>query len=106
MQPSRLRTLALLGALALVLLILCLGSYLVVVGRDVGQSLTPVIGFAAPTITTLLAFALTQQKLDEVHKQVNGNLSRVVDRNVELENTVTELSRELPPIEGGKHHAD
>lgn len=98
-----------LAALAIVLLVLCLAVFLVVDGRDVAQALGPLIGYTTPTVTLLFAYAGLSAKLDEVHKQVNGNFHNLTEENTSLTNRLANIAEtgQVPNTEnGGKHSAD
>ncbi|ARK07700.1 hypothetical protein Toil_gp17 [Rhodococcus phage Toil] len=84
MTSERMKVLALLAGVAIVLLIVCLAGFVVVAGRDFNESLGPLIGYATPTVITLFTFAGIQEKLDKVHKQVNGNYDALARQNEDL----------------------
>lgn len=96
-MSERNRTIALLGALAIVLLILAGMLYSAISRRDVDSFIPMLVGFAVPTITALLTAAGVRSDLsgvkkqvEDVHEQVNGNYSRLADHNERL---TTELAR-------------
>lgn len=84
---ARDRTIALVGGLALTLLLVAGVLYAVIAGREVESLLPTLLGFTAPTIAALFAaagVAGVRRQVEEVHKQVNGNYHRLANRNDEL----------------------
>ncbi|MFW0790099.1 hypothetical protein [Gordonia sp. CPCC 205333] len=104
-MSERNRTIALIGAIALGLLVVAGLMFAGLAGRDIDSFLPMLAGFATPTIVALLTAAgiradLSQVKNDvaQVHKQVNGNYDRIVaDRD--------DLARQLIERDGGRHRA-
>lgn len=88
---ERNRTIALLGAIAVVLLVLTALAYALLAGRPIDKLLPTLAGFATPTIVSLLTAAGIRQQTDrlakevgEVHDKVNGNYSVMEQRNADL----------------------
>lgn len=93
--------LALVAGIAVVLMLVCLGIFVVIAGRDFNTSVGPLIGYATPTVTLLFAYAGLSDKLNQVHKQVNGNYSALQDKNTALVETLKKLAADqIPDPEG------
>ncbi len=79
-MTERNKTVALIGAIAIILLVLSGVMSAVLAGRDIDSFLPMLAGFAAPTVVALLGVAgiradlgNMKDELGQVHKQVNGN---------------------------------
>lgn len=88
---ERNRTVALIGAIAIVMLIMVFLSYALIAGRPLENILPTLIGFATPTIVSLMSVAIGRAQteelradLAEVHEKVNGNYSDMAAHNKEL----------------------
>lgn len=81
---SRDRTIALLGALALVLLIVVGIGYAALDGRDLASFAPTLLGFATPTIVALLGMSGVRANIGRMETKVNGNYDELSTRNEEL----------------------
>lgn len=89
-MSSRDKTIALIGALALVLLMLTFVGYATLAGRSV-ESVLPVMGgFATPVVVTLLAHAAGERRNARLEQKVNGNYDQLVEM---VEHQATELAK-------------
>lgn len=84
---------------AVVLALVGLGVFVVIEGRDFNESLGPLIGYAAGPVSLLFAYAGLSEKLDRVHKQVNGNFSVLQDKNTALTDTLAQIATNSAPPE-------
>ncbi|AVJ48756.1 major capsid and capsid maturation protease [Gordonia phage SallySpecial] len=98
-MTDRNRTIALLGGLALVLLITAAILYAALAGRPLDSFMPTLLGFATPTIVALLSAAgvrtdlhKVKETVAEVHEQVNGNYASVVTENRRLHNVIEEIA--------------
>lgn len=89
-MSSRDKTIALIGALALVLLMLTFLGYATLSGRSV-ESVIPIMGgFATPVVVTLLAHASGERRSARLEEKVNGNYDQLVEM---VEHQATELAK-------------
>lgn len=77
MNNSRLRVIALAGAVAIVLLALVVLFYIVVAGRDIQTTAPVILGFATPTVTTLLVFGTMQNQISNIGEKVDENSKKI-----------------------------
>lgn len=111
-MSERNRTISLVGGLVLTLLLLAGMMYATIAGRDIESFLPTLIGFAAPTIAALFTtagVAGVRKQVEQVHQQVNGNYSRLADRNEELTNLLAEAATGIDTTTGeagGRHRLD
>lgn len=94
--PTTNKTIALVGAIAAIMLVLAAFGYALVANRPLDSFAPTLIAFAAPTITTLLTGAGFLRKLGSVEEKVNGNYHTLVGENVELRTTLTQLLAAMP----------
>lgn len=114
-MSERNRTVALIGAIAIVLLILAALSYALIAGRPIDAFLPTLIGFSTPTIVSLLAAAGARAQTDEikkevaqVHEKVNGNYHVMEERNAALTDALAVAQFPpgyQPPPAAGRHRA-
>lgn len=83
-MSSRDRTIALIGALALVLIVTVGLGYAALDGRELTSFAPTLLGFATPTIITLLGMARINAQMGGIEKKVNGNYDALSTRNEEL----------------------
>lgn len=110
-MSERNRTIALVGAIAIILLILAGIGIAMLSGGQFDTFMPVLIGFGTSVIATLLTAAGVKNELGQVHSKVNGNFTELMEQNRQLTEQVTELSRELPPTAedtdaAGKHRLD
>lgn len=104
------RTLALAGAIALALLTVSALAYGLLAGRSIESFAPALIGFAAPTIVSLMTAAGVarqtreiQKEVADVHDKVNGNYSVMEARNADLTNQLATAT--FPIVDtAGRHH--
>lgn len=94
------RTIALLGALALVLLVVVGFGYAALDGRDLASFAPTLLGFATPTIVALLASAGVRTNMGRIEEKVNGNYDTLSKRNEELAAKFTEATGVMPSVAG------
>ena len=109
-MSERNRTIALIGAIAVILLVLAGIMYAVFAGRDVDSFLPMLAGFATPTIVALLTAAgiradlgAVKDEVAQVHSQVNGNYDALRADRDDLARRLIE--RDDPDTEG-RHRDD
>lgn len=68
---GRLRAVALIGAVAIVLLTLVCLLYLVIAGKDLSTIAPVLLGFATPTVTTLLVFGTLQGQMYSIEQKID-----------------------------------
>lgn len=95
---SRDRTIALLGALALVLLIVAGIGYAALDGRDLASFAPTLLGFATPTIVALLGMAGMQANIGRMETKVNGNYTELSTRNEELALQLGSATGAMPAV--------
>ncbi|AWY04756.1 major head protein [Gordonia phage Emperor] len=118
-MTERNRTIALIGGLALILLIVAAILYGVVARRPLDSFVPTLLGFATPTIVALLTAAgvrtelgQVKQTVAQVHEQVNGNYSSVVTENRRLHSVIEDLAGDagataaIAPETPAKHRKD
>lgn len=98
-MTERNRTIALVGSIAIVLLILSALAYALIAGRKVDSFMPTLIGFATPTIVSLMTAAGVRQQTDDikrevaqVHDKVNGNYHVMEQRNADLTGQLVALA--------------
>ena len=103
-MSERNKTLALILASGIIMLVLACLGYAGVAGRDISSWAPVMIGFAIPVVTTLfMAAGISAQlqqaetKLEQVHKTVNGNFSAIREENDELRTLNNKLLAAIPP---------
>lgn len=110
------KTIALLGALALILLVITFIGYAALSGRSVESVLPTILGFATPTIVSLLAAAGARVDMSKLQTKVNGNYDELAKRNEELAATVSAVTEQFtartgqtpaitPAMLAGRHRA-
>ena len=92
---ERNRTIALVGAIAIVMLVLVALAYALIAGRPLDSFLPTLIGFATPTIVSLMTAAGVHKELTSVHEKVNGNYTNLAQENARLTGELTELATEI-----------
>lgn len=112
-MSERNRTIALIGAIAVILLVLAGIMYAVFAGRDVDSFLPMLAGFATPTIVALLTAAgiradlgAVKDEVAQVHSQVNGNYDALRADRDDLARRLIERDGPDGLTEGGRHRAD
>ena len=83
-MAARDRTIALLGALALMLLLVVGIGYAYLDGRDIASFAPTLLGFATPTIVALFAAAGVRSNIGRIEDKVNGNYDDLSRRNEQL----------------------
>ncbi len=91
LPSTRLRAIALTGAVAIVLLALVTLAYVLVAGKNITAVAPIILGFATPTVTTLLMFGTFQN-------QVNTLTQTVEDTKQKVESTNEILTGEHPKV--------
>lgn len=81
LPTNRLRAIALGGAVAIVLLAMVTLIYIIVAGKDVTQIAPVVLGFATPTVTTLLMFGTVQNQVQSLTQTVEDTKHKVDSTN-------------------------
>lgn len=120
-MSERNRTLALIGGIGIVMLLISAIGYAYISGRTIDTFAPTLFGFAIPVVTTLLLAAGVQRQLGDVHDKVNGNYSKQAEiiqqqgeqikqllavTSPEQGQEILEHSGEIPVIESnteGKH---
>lgn len=104
MMTERNRTISLIGGLVLLFLIVAVLLYAFLVDRPLDNFLPILLAVAAPSVASLLASAGVKTDIDKVrgdlgkvHKQVNGNYSRLTRENEELRASLVELASAQDP---------
>ena len=95
---SRDRTIALLGALALVLLIVVGIGYAALGGRDLASFAPTLLGFATPTIVALLGMSGVRANIGRMETKVNGNYDELSTRNEELALQLGSATGAMPAV--------
>jgi hypothetical protein len=77
------------------------GTFILLVRPDASATfvnlLVIVLGLVTSAAGTFYALGKQGEKIDEIKTQTNGTLSKLRERNEELEQRNSELSRQLPP---------
>ena len=95
---ARDRTIALLGALALVLLIVVGIGYAALDGRDLASFAPTLLGFATPTIVALLGMSGVRANIGRMETKVNGNYDELSTRNEELALQLGSATGAMPAV--------
>lgn len=91
METGKLKLIALTGAVAIVLLVLSSLMYIIIAGRNISATAPIIIGFAAPTVTTLFAFTGLQNSVTTLKNEVAEKLStRTIPRIEEVNSSDNE----------------
>lgn len=98
-MTERNRTIALVGAIATVLLVVAGVAFATVAGRAFDSYGPTLLAFTVPVITTLLASAGIQNELGAVHQKVNGNYSTLVAQNAALADQLVAVVSQLTPTQ-------
>lgn len=98
-MTDRNRTIALIGALAIVTLIIIAIIDANMTGRPIDGWLPPTLAFAVPTITGLLTAAGVRSDIATVQRTVNGNLERIKAERDELAGRVAGLNEHIIALE-------
>lgn len=105
-MSSRDKTIALIGALALVSLILVGLGYALLAGRDVVSFAPTLLGFATPVIVTLFAASGAKVEMGRIQAKVNGNYDELAQRNEELAAALAQVSEQFVASTGKMPVAD
>lgn len=97
-MAARDRTIALLGALALVLLLVVGIGYAYLDGRDIASFAPTLLGFATPTIVALFAAAGVSRNMSVIEDKVNGNYDELSKRNELLTAKLTDATGAIPAV--------
>ena len=97
-MAARDRTIALLGALALVLLLVVVIGYAYLDGRDIASFAPTLLGFATPTIVALFAAAGVRSNIGRIEDKVNGNYDELSKRNELLTAKLTDATGAIPAV--------
>ena len=92
------RTIALLGALALVLLLVVGMGYAYLDGRDIASFAPTLLGFATPTVVALFAAAGVRSNIGRIEDKVNGNYDELSKRNELLTAKLTDATGAIPAV--------
>ncbi|PVY33006.1 hypothetical protein [Williamsia muralis] len=99
-MSARDKTIALIGALALVLLIVVALGYALLAGRDVASYAPTLLGFATPVIVTLFAASGAKVEMGKIQAKVNGNYDELAQRNEELAAALAQVSEQFTATTG------
>lgn len=99
-MSARDRTIGLIGALALVMLVLVFVGYATLSGRSIESVLPTVLGFATPVIVTLLAATGARVEMGKMQAKVNGNYDELAARNEELAAALAQVSERFTATTG------
>lgn len=75
-MSERNKTLALIGGIGIVMLLITAIGYAFITGRAIDTFAPMLFGFAIPIVTTLLLGAGIGSQLKDVHDKVNGNYTK------------------------------
>jgi len=95
-MSERNKTIALVGALAVILLSILGILYATVSGRTFDSYGPTLLGFAIPVVTTLLAAAGINGELGRIHTKVNGNYSTLVEENAQMREQINQILARVP----------
>ena len=101
-MTERRRTIALVGAIATVLLVVTGIAFVTIAGRPFDSYGPTMLAFTVPVITTLLASAGIQSELGAVHQKVNGNYSTLVAQNAALADQLVAVVAQLTPTQAAQ----
>lgn len=101
-MSERNRTIALIGGIGIVLLLICALGYAFLAGRKLDDFAPTMIGFAIPIVTTLLLAAGVSGQMKDIHEKVNGNYSKQAEIIAAQDAQVQKLLAALDPETGRK----
>lgn len=99
-MSERNRTLALIGGIGIVMLLISAIGYAFISGRSIDTFAPTLFGFAIPVVTTLLLAAGVQRQLGDVHDKVNGNYSKQSEIIVKQGEQIQQLLALATPEQG------
>ena len=94
---DRMKLIALVGVLAITLLVIVGFMYGLIAERDLATYAPTLVGFAVPVITTLLAAIGISKELGTIHGKVNGNYESAIEQITKLQEQVNQFSAVAPP---------
>lgn len=81
MPTNRLRAIALAGAVSIVLLAMAVLVYVLVAGKNITEVAPIILGFATPTVTTLLMFGTVQNQVNSLSQTVEAAKEKIDSTN-------------------------
>lgn len=99
-MSERNKTLALIGGIGIVMLLITAIGYAFITGRAIDTFAPTLFGFAIPIVTTLLLGAGIGSQLKDVHDKVNGNYSKQAEIIAQQGTQIKQLLSIVTPEQG------